>query len=166
MFLNSPQSNKILRPEEIRINSRRNISINLGALLKRTDGFVKALESLCENEIYYEAEMFRKLLTLLVEELIALAIHTSMQWMRRSEKPTFRDVPSAQSRCISQHVNTIVQHRRWSSLHNLVTELFKGKTCCTTYSITGLEQEDLAVTLLKEWREKANLINWCPSLVL
>ena len=162
-FLNSPQSNKLLTQEEIKINSRQNISINLGVLLKRTDGFVKALESLTENEVYYEAVTFGKLLTLLVEELMALAIHSSIWWMRQSDKPIFKVVPSAQPKCISPHVQTIVRCRCWSSRRNLVTELYEGNTCCTMYTITGKDQQMLMVALLKDWREEANLKKWAPE---
>ena len=100
---------------------------------------------------------------LLVEELVALAIHSSTRWMRRSPAPIFAGQPSAYPPCISHHIAGIAKHRRWGSLHDLVTELYEGRTCCTRYSLTGNEQKDLAVFLLQEWREKADISKWQPE---
>ena len=98
-----------------------------------------------------------------MEELVALAIHSSTRWMRRSPKPIFAGQPSAYPPCISHHMPGIAKHRRWGSLHDLVTELYEGRTCCTRYSLVGEEQKDLAVFLLQEWREKADISKWQPE---
>ena len=77
-FLKCPKSDRILTADEISTYHDRHISINLGALLKRTDGYIKTLECLCEDHTYYQPDSFlQKLLELLVEELVALAIHSS-----------------------------------------------------------------------------------------
>ena len=83
--------------------------------------------------------------------------------MRRSPKPIFSGQPSAFPPCISHHIPGIATYRRWGSLHDLVTELYEGYTCCTRYSLTGKEQKDLAVFLLREWREKADISKWQPE---
>ena len=98
-----------------------------------------------------------------MEELVALAIHSSTRWMRRSPKPIFAGQPSAYPPCISHHMPGIAKYRRWGSLHDLVTELYEGRTCCTRYSLVGEEQNDLAVFLLQEWREKADISKWQPE---
>ena len=98
-----------------------------------------------------------------MEELVALAIHSSTRWMRRSPKPIFAGQPSAYPPCISHHMPGIAKYRRWGSLHNLVTELYEGRTCCTRYRLVGEEQKDLAVFLLQEWREKADISKWQPE---
>ena len=164
MFLKCPKSNRILTADEIRTYHDRHISVNLGALLKRTDGYIKALERLCKDHTYYQPDSFlQKLLVLLVEELVALAIHASTRWMRRSPAPIFAGQTSAYPPCISHHVSDIAKHHRWGSLHDLVTELYEGRTCCTRYSQTGNEQKDLAVFLLQEGREKADISKWQPE---